>query len=105
MIKANEIAQKCKNVLESHYGSRFKGLILYGSMARNQARLVSDIDLLVLLREQFDYFHELREIVEVLYPIQLESEYLISAKPVTIEEFERGSIQLYRHAKRDGVVL
>ncbi len=46
-----------------------------GSMARGQADNFSDIDLLVLLTEPFNYFRELRTIVE-LYPIQLESEYL-----------------------------
>jgi len=41
------IMEQCKQVLEEHYGSRFAGLILYGSMARNQADASSDIDLLV----------------------------------------------------------
>jgi predicted nucleotidyltransferase len=41
--------QKCRTILEGHYGSQFKGLVLYGSIARNQASPESDIDLLVLL--------------------------------------------------------
>lgn len=41
--------------------------------------MASDIDLLVLLSTPFDYFAELRQIVDLLYPIQLESEQLISA--------------------------
>jgi hypothetical protein len=57
------------------------------------------------LEQPFDYFGELRQIVELLYPIQLESEQLISALPVSRDEFERGSIQLYRNAKREGVLL
>ena len=105
MAKADEIAQRCKNALESHYGSRFKGLILYGSMARDQASSISDIDLLVLLRKPFDHFHELRRIIDLLYPIQLESEQLISAKPAAMDEFEHGDIQLYRNAKREGLFL
>jgi hypothetical protein len=64
---------------------------------------MSDIDLLVLLSKPFDYFLELRHIIDVLYPIQLESEQLISAKPVAPDEYERGSIQLYRNAKREGI--
>ena len=98
-----EIVQRCKTALESHYGSEFKGLILYGSVARDQASPSSDIDLLVLLSRSFDYFDELRQIIELLYPIQLESDRLISAKPAALEEFEHGRIQLYRNAKREGV--
>jgi predicted nucleotidyltransferase len=98
-----ETLKRCKAVLESHYGSQFKGLILYGSVARNQATPASDIDLLVLLGQPFDYFGELRRIVELLYPIQMESDQLIPAKPAPLDEFEQGSIQFYRNAKREGV--
>ena len=50
------IIQKCKKLLEKHYGDRFAGLILYGSQARGQAEGGSDIDLLVLFQRPFDYF-------------------------------------------------
>ena len=103
MTTINEVVRKCKAALASHYGSRFKGLVLYGSVARNQADSMSDIDLLVLLGEPFDYFAELRQIIDVLYPIQLESEHLISAKPVPVDKFEDGDVQLYRNAKREGI--
>jgi len=98
-----EIVQKCKKSLTDYYGAQFKGLILYGSVARDQASPASDIDLLVLLSRPFNYFDELREIIELLYPIQLESDRLISAKPALLDDFERGIIQLYRSAKREGV--
>ena len=102
-MAVTEIVQRCKAALESYYGSQFKGLILYGSVARNQATPASDIDLLVVLSQPFDYFRELRRIVELLYPVQLESDQLISAKPAPQDDFERGVIQLYRNAKREGV--
>ena len=96
-----EIIQECKTTLESYYGAQFKGLILYGSVARDQASPASDIDLLVLLGQPFNYFDELRRIIDLLYPIQLESDRLISAKPAPLDEFEDGRIQLYRNAKRE----
>jgi len=101
--RANDILRKCKKTLETFYGPQFKGLILFGSSARRQASSSSDIDLLVLLRKPFDYFGELRQIVDLLYPIQLESDWLISAKPTPVDEFESGSIQLYRNAKKEGI--
>lgn len=99
------IAQKCKGALSQYYGSRLKGIILYGSMARGDADLASDIDLLVLLSAPFDYFAELRQIVDLLYPIQLESEQLISAKPALASDYEVGNLSLYRNARREGVVV
>jgi predicted nucleotidyltransferase len=99
----NLILKKCKQILSDYYGDKFQGLILYGSMARSQTDDFSDIDLLVLLKKPFNYFQELRKIVELLYPVQLESEKLISAKPAAKEEFESGKILLYRLAKREGL--
>ncbi len=101
----NPIVQKCKLTLKKHYGDRLKSVILYGSTARGQATPSSDIDLLVLLSPPVDYFAELRELVDILYPIQLESEQLISAKPVSARDFELGSISLYRNAKREGIAV
>ncbi|MDX2033480.1 MAG: nucleotidyltransferase domain-containing protein [Blastocatellia bacterium] len=101
----SDAVEKCKTILQSHYGQSFSGLVLYGSVARNQATPASDIDLLVLLRDPFDYFLELRRIVDLLYPVQLESDQLISAKPAAVGQFERGTIQLYRNANREGVMI
>jgi len=107
MKSANQtyIVQRCKETLSKQYGKRFIGLILYGSVARNQAEETSDIDLLVLLAPPFDYFAELRRIVDILYPIQLESDQLISAKPVLFSEYQTGSLSLYRNAARDGIAV
>jgi len=105
MKTVTDITQRCKKILTSHYGSRLKGLILYGSIAREQAIAGSDIDLLVLLSKPFDYFYELRQIIDLLYPVQLESEQLISAKPAALDEFEQKASQLYRNAKREGLSL
>ncbi|MHB9028466.1 MAG: nucleotidyltransferase family protein [Candidatus Latescibacterota bacterium] len=104
-MEIKDILERCKAALSDYYGSRFMGLVLYGSLARNQAVPGSDIDMLVLLQPPVDYFHELYQIVEVLYPVQLESERLISAKPVSPQEFEQGRIQLYRNARREGVLV
>ena len=89
--------------MQNHYGDRFQGLVLYGSMARGVYDESSDMDLLVLLKKPFNYFQELRRIVKLLYPLQLTSKHLISAKPAGIDEYEQGIIQLYRNAKEDGV--
>ena len=101
----NSVLQTCKEALSQYYGSRLEGLILYGSIARGDADAESDIDLLVLLSAPFDYFAELRQIVDLLYPIQLESEQLISAKPALASAYEMGSISLYRNVQREGVAV
>ncbi len=100
-----QIIEKCKQLLKNHYGTQFHGLILYGSVARNQSDPTSDIDLIVLLSDPFDYFGELRKITDLLYALQLESPQLLSVKPAAVDEFERGGIQLYRNVKSEGLTV
>jgi hypothetical protein len=81
------IIQKCREILEKHYGDRFAGLILYGSQA------------------PFDYFQEIWNLAEWLYPLQLASNRLISVKPAAVQDFQAGILQFYRHARREGIPL
>ncbi len=104
-VPISEITGRCKQTLVKHYGDRLHQVIVFGSVARNEAHSESDIDLLVVLNPPFDYFRELRMIVEILYPIQLESELLISARPAAIDDFEQGKLQLYRNIRREGIRL
>lgn len=101
----SEVTQNCRTILENYYGPRFRGLVLYGSLSRDQASPTSDIDLLVLLNKPFDYFRELRQIIDLLYPVQLDTDRLISAKPAPIDEFEDGTLGFYRNAKKEGKLL
>ena len=105
MLFMTDVARMCRRILENHYGDQFYGLILFGSVARDKASDASDLDLLVMLSPPFNYFKELRRIADLLYPLQLESEKLISAKPAAKDDFESGHIQLYRNAKREGLAL
>jgi len=104
-MTTKQALRRCRLILEKHYGAQFRGLVLYGSVARRQADASSDLDLLVLLAPPFDYLTELRRIVDLLYPVQLESDRLISAKPALLDDYEMGSVQLYRNAKREGVAV
>ena len=100
--RVKNILNQCKKLLQENYKEQFKGLILYGSVARNEEKSDSDIDLLVLISQPFNFLQELRKITDLLYPVQLDSERLISAKPADYAEFEKGTIQLYRNAKQEG---
>ena len=104
-LTVDEIIQQCKLVLEEYYGEKLQGTLLYGSSARGDSVSDSDIDLLILLMPPFDFFAELRRIVDLLYPIQLQSAQLISAKPASVKDFEIGSISLYRNIQAEGVAV
>ncbi len=100
-----QLLQTCKDRLCDHYGARFKGVVLYGSMARGTAGPESDIDLLVLLDEPFDYFTELEALIALLYDAQLGSNRYLSVRPARVQDFEARRIQLYRTAKQEGIAV
>jgi len=99
------LLQKCRALLQTLYDQRLKGIVLYGSCARGTEEVESDIDLMVLLEGPVDLAQEIRRIWAVLYPIQLESERLLSVVPVEVALYDRGAYALYRQAKAEGVVL
>ena len=99
------IALQCRKTLSAFYGERMVGLVLYGSQARDEGDPESDVDLLVLLQGPLDYFAELRRITDLLYPVQLGCEQLISAKPADAADYEAGTILLYRNARAEGITV
>lgn len=55
----DEIMREVRKGLESLYGSRLKGLYLYGSYARGQQDTESDVDVLIVLDGTGDYSAEI----------------------------------------------
>ena len=105
VMSIQTLIKQCKKILVRHYGARFQGLVLYGSVASRKFAKESDIDLLVLLKKQGNYLKELRRLTGLLYPVQLESDRLISAKPADYIAFDKGDVQLYRNAKKHGMLV
>lgn len=97
--------RECRRILRLHYGDRLAGVLLYGSMATGRHDAESDLDLLVLLSGEFDYFEELRTIIRLLQPLQLETDRLISARSAAAEEVEQGTLHFYRNALEEGIRL
>lgn len=99
-----EFLNRVKERLRELYGPRFRGLVLYGSVARGDADEDSDIDLLCLLEGPVDMVDEIRPIVKALS--RLQQEYLdrvISVKAVDISDFEEGANPLVIEAKKEGI--
>ena len=99
------VLQKCRAILQMLYSTRLNGVVLYGSCARGTEETESDIDLIVLLEGPVQTVREIRRIWEVLYPLQLESERLLSIMPVDAALYDQGTYALYRQAKGEGVAL
>src|SRR5882724_1445646 len=75
--------------LQDLYGDRFRGLLLFGSYARGDARERSDIDLLLLLDGPMNLSQELLRIQPVKWPLGLAADVLLSVFPVSYQAFQK----------------
>lgn len=98
----DSILKRCKQALQELYGDRFAGLVLYGSMARGDYDDESDIDLLVLLRGTVRSASEIEPIDAALSGIQAACPRLISARTVSVDDYEQGRWSFLRIAAREG---
>lgn len=104
-MQTHEVLDQVRVRLEAAFGPRLKGVVLYGSEARQEAGPDSDIDLMVLLEGPVHFGRDLETIIHALYPLQLEIDRLIDAWPADIQSYDAQDFAIYRHAHREGVML
>ena len=98
-----EILDAIKARLRDTYGTRLRGVVLFGSQARGDATPQSDIDVLVLLDGPVDPGRDLDTNLRALYPLALQWSRRVSAKPIAADEYENLDCPLYREARREGI--
>jgi uncharacterized protein len=103
VMDKRQLLERLKSLLRPAFGDRLCGLVLYGSEARGAASPDSDIDVLVLLRGPVRTGEDIEATTRAIYPLMLEIDRVIDAKPVDIDRYNAGIAPLYRSVQREGI--
>ncbi len=104
MLDKNNVTQAVKAELQTLYGSRLAKLILYGSYARGDQHEGSDIDFLVVLKDdEIKTGTELRYMNSALFDLELQFNTTISAHPTTLGRFNTSDYLFYQNVRREGI--
>lgn len=100
-----EIIAKTRQGLENIYGEQLDKLVLFGSQARGDARADSDIDILIVLKNSFNYSQESDRISFLIADLCLEYNVLISCAFATWEQFQHHNTGFFRNIRTEGVAV
>ena len=89
--------------LQDLYQDNLDKVILFGSEARGEAEIDSDIDILIVLKKHFSYFDEIKRISQFISDLCLDYELYLSCCFVTSEKWNLSASSFYRNVHRDGI--
>jgi predicted nucleotidyltransferase len=85
------------------YGERLEDVILYGSQARGDARDDSDIDVLVVLKDSFEYGEMLRRTSDLVASLSLENDVVISRAFTSKADYQKSRMPFLMNVRCEGI--
>ena len=100
------LSQEVKQALTELYGDRLDRVILYGSYARGDFHRESDVDYLVVLRDELvNSAKEIRCMVDATYDLSDQYAVLVSVKPTSLTKYRQSNLLFYENVRREGHLL
>lgn len=99
------LLKKLKSGLKQIYGRQFKKAYLFGSYARGDYDLDSDIDVLIVLSDFKKYGEELRRTSELVGNLSLDYETTVSVVFSREQEWKMDKLPLLLNIRAEGVAV
>ena len=101
--RIERIVREYRQGLSELLGDGLEAVVLYGSRARKDAGEGSDIDLLCVMREPFDYGDLLMKTSELTAALSLAHDVVISRAFATREDYESKRTPFMMNVRAEGV--
>jgi predicted nucleotidyltransferase len=86
-------------------GDKLEQILLYGSHARGEAHHRSDLDILIVIRGDFDYASLIRQTSELIARLSLENDVVISRAFTSQERLENERSPFTLNVQREGIPI
>lgn len=105
ITKDHELFKRLVPAICEIYGSNLVSIVLYGSVARNEATKDSDIDIAIFVKADDLHMHD--KMHEVLAGLDLEYDQLIVPSMIDVKTFNKWKkvSPYYINIEREGIVL
>lgn len=97
------ILRQLRQEFSKLWGKKLSAVYLYGSRARGDAHPDSDVDVLVVIRGDFDYFDMLHSADPIISKLSLENDVVIILSLASEEQFKSSQLSLFRNVRKEGV--
>jgi predicted nucleotidyltransferase len=104
-INLKPILTRLKKELADLYGDRLQHLTLFGSQARGDAELGSDIDVLVVLKTPVNPGEEIKRTGKAIADLSLEYDVVVSCLFMDETHYQTRNGSLLRNIRKEGVLL
>lgn len=103
--KLKAILAELRSRFEEIYGDRLVKMVLFGSQARGDANEGSDIDVLVVLKEQVNPGEEIKRTSHISAELSLQYDEVISCLFMDEHRFIYRNGPLLRNIRKEGILL
>jgi len=97
----NNIVKELKRGLQHTYGEQLKGLYLYGSYARKDADVESDVDILIILDKIENYGDEIAKTSKLVSELSLKYDKTISRVFVSRQDWNEKETPFLLNARKE----